>query len=255
MTFRIISVLIVAFHFISTNAQTNRVVLKTSNLTEQNYIKADDFYLTHYIYLDLFLRESLLLDATKDEVLKVINSIKKYSSAENPLVFEITKTENIKYKITVVIIEKDDKEILVFFTNWNPQLKEFEDAITDDSYTRWYYLNGDKLTYRKSVSKEIDYEIIEGARLANAYLFDELGDNDALIENLISNIDKDDTIENYLYAMIVKLKYYVFKRDKTKVDNIIETLNDKFEENKDNLSVRGLQSAFETTLFQIELMK
>jgi hypothetical protein len=236
-------------------AQVNRVMTNSENLKEVNYLKSDDFYLTHYLYIDLFLRENLLLDATKEEVVSVLSLIKKHSNAENPLEIVINKTNDIKYKITVVLIKNEKEEILALYTNWNPVLKKFEEKITDDSYTRWYFLNDKKFTYRKDMSKEKDYQSMKKSSLANVYLFDELDENDSEIENLFKSKNSSDDIEEDLYFELVMLKYFIFKRNQSKADEIIKSLNIKFEQNKEERKIKGLEHAFKTTLFQIELMK
>ena len=77
--------------------------------------------------------------------------------------------EKFKEWILNYSIELEGKEeILALYTNWNPVLKKFEEKITDDSYTRWYFLNDKKFTYRKDMSKEKDYQSLKKSSLANA---------------------------------------------------------------------------------------
>src|SRR5690554_4267048 len=97
-----LTILILFFSIIG-NAQTNRIKVKNENLTDENYLKVDDFYLTHYLYIDLFLRENLLPDAKLEEVSTVINAIKKYVSIENPLVIEVEKPNNNNYLIAIML--------------------------------------------------------------------------------------------------------------------------------------------------------
>ena len=254
MNKKLIALILIIFINYQGKAQTNRVLTNSRNLKEVNYLKADDFYLTHYLYIDLFLRENLLLDATKEEVTTVINLIKKYSNAENPFEIVINKSEDVKYKITVVLIKKGKEEILALYTNWNPVLKKFEEKITDDSYTRWYFLNDKKFTYRKDMSTEKDYQNMDKSSLANAYLFDELVENDLEIENLFKSRNSQNEIEEDLYFELVMLKYFIFKRNKTKIDEVIKSLEIQFEQNKEESKIKGLEHAFKTTLFQIEIM-
>lgn len=254
MNSKIITLIFLTIVNFQVKAQVNRVLTDSGNLKEVNYLKADDFYLTHHLYIDLFLRENLLSDATKDEVMSVINQIKKYSNTEKPLEIIIKKSQDVEYKITVVIIKKESEEILALYTNWNPVLKKFEEKITDDSYTRWYFLNGNKITYRKDLSTEKNYQDMKKSSLANAYLFDELMENDSEIENLFKNRNHNDDIEENLYFELVMLKYFIFKRDDTKFNEIIKSLERKFEQNKEERKTKGLEHAFKTTLFQIELM-
>ena len=254
MNNKLIALILIIFINSQGKAQINRVLTNSENLKEVNYLKADDFYLTHHLYIDLFLRENLLLDATKEEVISVLNLIKKHSNAENPLEIVINKSEDVKYKITVVLIKKEKEEILALYTNWNPVLKKFEEKITDDSYTRWYFLNDKKFTYRKDMSKEKDYQNLKKSSLANAYLFDELEENDSEIENLFKSKNSSDDIEEEVYFELVMLKYFIFKRNQSKTDEITKSLKIKFEKNKEERKIKGLEHAFKTTLFQIELM-
>lgn len=73
MNSKIITLIFLIIVNFQVKAQVNRVLTDSGNLKEVNYLKADDFYLTHHLYIDLFLRENLLSDATKDEVMSVIN--------------------------------------------------------------------------------------------------------------------------------------------------------------------------------------
>ena len=89
-------------------------------------------------------------------------------------------------------MKKDDgTEMLIAFTNWSVEKQKFEEEIKieNDSYTRWYFLNGTKMTYRKDMSEQNDYSIMSNTALANAYLFDELSENDSKI---ILHINKHD---------------------------------------------------------------
>lgn len=235
-------------------AQTSRVLTDSDKLQSVNYLRADDFYLTHHLYIDLFLRESLLLDATKEEVLSVIELIKRHTSFDRPFVIVIQKSEVIVYKITVVLIKKEEEEILALYTNWNPILKKFEETITDDSYTRWYFLNDKKMTYSRDMSTEKDYQNLDKSALANAYLFDELVENDSEIENLFATRSENDSLEEALYFQLVMLKYFIYQRHQPQIDDIIRSLKIIFEQHKSEQKIRGLAHAFHTTLFQIELM-
>lgn len=249
--------LIISLFCISINAQPNRVKIKKDNLKESNYLKVDDFYLTHYLYLDLFLRENLLVDAKLEEVSNVVESIKKYVSKENPLVIEIEKEEKPNYFIVASIGEKDHDELLIFHTNWNLQLKKFDGGVNDDSYTRWYFLNHDKMTYRKDMSSEKNYSTLSNSDAANAYLFDEIKDNDNQIVESINEALKIDNLsfEENLTAQLILLKYYIFSRDEVNRNEKIDYIKSQFKNAPENLHLKGLETAFKATMFQIELMK
>jgi hypothetical protein len=73
-------------------AQSEKINIKTDHLTEANYLKMDDFYLTHYLYIDLFLRENLFPEANTEDVSSIIKALKKYVSIDNKLEIEIEKT-------------------------------------------------------------------------------------------------------------------------------------------------------------------
>ncbi len=205
---KILFPIIILFFHLSINAQTNRIYVKSENLKETNYLKIDDFYLTHYLYIDLFLRENLLPDAQPEEVSTVINAIKKYVSEENSLVIEIEKTNGNNYLIAIMLAKKENDELLICYTNWNPNLKIFEDGVKDESYTRWYFLNQNKMTYRNDLSSAKDYYKLNSIDLSNAYLFDELENNDLEIEKLIIESTKNEnlTTENQIMGQLILLK-------------------------------------------------
>jgi len=257
---KIISLLLIAIFTTFGYAQSEKINIKTDQLVEVNYLKMDDFYLTHYLYIDLFLRENLFPEATPEDVLSIINALKKYVSVENKLEVEIEKPGKRNYLIRFAILKKDDgTELLIAFTNWSVNKKKFEKEIKieNDSYTRWYFLNGNKMTYRKDMSNENDYSIMNKSDLANSYLFDELTGNDSEIKTTIEEHLKqsDLSISDKIMANLILLKYLIFKKENTNVAKQTEYLNELFEKNKSDTDLRGLQAAFNATKFQIELSK
>lgn len=241
-------------------SQSEKIRIKTSNLTEANYLKMDDFYLTHYLYIDLFLRENLFPNASPDEVSSILKAVKKYVSVENKLDIEIEKPGKRNYLIRFAVLKKDDgTELLIAFTNWSVQKKEFEKEIKieNDSYTRWYYLNGNKMTYRKDMSNQNDYSSMSKSDLANAYLFDELLENDSEIKKVIKEVlnPSDLNMSDKIMANLILLKYQIFKKENDNVVKQTEYLTELFEKNQSESDLRGLQMAFDATKFQIELMR
>lgn len=256
-------IFIVLFLTLFTNigySQSKKIKIKTDNLTESNYLKIDDFYLTHYLYIDLFLREDLFPDATLEDVSSILKAIKKYVSIENKLDIEIEKPDKSNYLIRIVVFKKDDgTELLIAFTNWSTKKRKFEKEIKmeNDSYTRWYYLNGNKMTYRKDMSNQNDYFNISKSDLANVYLFDELPENDSKIKSTIDEILKENnlSISNNIMANLLLLKYYIFQRNNSGINKQTEYLEKLFKTNKSETDLEGLKTAFNTTKNQIELME
>ena len=241
-------------------SQSNKINIKTEHLTEANYLNMDDFYLTHYLYIDLFLRENLFPEADPEDVSFILKALKKYVSVENKLDVEIEKPGKRNYLIRFAILKKDDgTELLIAFTNWSVKKKEFEKdiKIENDSYTRWYFLNGNKMTYRKDMSNKNDYSSMNKSDLANAYLFDELTENDSEIKNTIDDYlnHSDLSVPDKITANLILLKYQIFKKENDNVTKQTKYLNELFEENKSESNLKGLQVAFDVTKYQIELMK
>lgn len=241
-------------------AQSEKINIKTEHLTEANYLQMDDFYLTHYLYIDLFLRENLFPEANSEDVSSILKALKKYASIENKLDVEIEKPGKRNYLIRFAILKKEDgTELLIAFTNWSVKKKEFEKEIKmeNDSYTRWYFLNGNKMTYRKDMSDQNDYSTMNKSDLANAYLFDELSENDSEIESTIAEYlnQNDITVSDKIMANLILLKYQIFKKESDNVAKQTEHLTELFEQNKSESNLRGLQVAFDATKYQIELMK
>ena len=218
----------------------------------------DDFYLTHYLYIDLFLRENLFPEANAENVSSILKALKKYVSVDNKLDIEIEKPGKRNYLIRFAILKKDDgTELLIAFTNWSVKKKEFEKDIKmeNDSYTRWYFLNGNKMTYRKDMSNQNDYSSMTKSDLANAYLFDELTENDTKIKSTLDEIlnESDLGVSDKIMANLLLLKYQIFQKNNDKVTKQTEYLNELFETNKTEPNLRGLKMAFDATKFQIEL--
>lgn len=238
--------------------QSNKINIKTDNLPIANYLQMDDFYLTHYLYIDLFLRENLFPSATAEDVNKVLNAIKTYVSDKNTLEIEIDKPGKRNYIIKMAVLKKEDgTELLIAFTNWNVREKIFEKEIKmeNDSYTRWYFLNNDKMTYRKDMSDQNDYENASKVDLANAYLLDEIKDNDSMVDETLEDILSNDNLseEENIMANLILLKNEIFKRNKSGIADQVDILDNLFE----NAMLRhgGLIAAFNATKFQIDLMQ
>ena len=241
-------------------AQSEKINIKSDHLTEANYLKMDDFYLTHYLYIDLFLRENLFPEVKPEDVSSIVKALKKYVSVENKLDIEIEKSGKRNYLIRFAILKKEDgTELLIAFTNWSVKKKEFEKEIKleNNSYTRWYFLNGNKMTYRKDMSDQNDYSKMNKSDLANAYLFGELTDNDSQIETRIDEYlnQSDLNTSDEIMAHLILLKYHIFKNDNEKVSKQTEYIMHLFEKHKSEPNLKGLQMAFDATKFQIELMK
>ena len=259
MNRKIITLLLLAIFTNFGYSQSHKINIKTEHLTEANYLKIDDFYLTHYLYIDLFLRENLFPEASPEDVSSILKALKKYVSVENKLDIEIEKPGKQNYLIRFAILKKDDgTELLIAFTNWTVKKKAFEKEIKmeNDSYTRWYFLNGNKMTYRKDMSDQNDYSTMNKSDLANAYLFDELSENDSEIESTIAEYlnQSDISISDKIMANLILLKYQIFKKENDNVTKQTEHLTELFEQNKSEPNLRGLQVAFDATKYQIELM-
>lgn len=241
-------------------AQSEKIKIKTDHLKESNYLKMDDFYLTHYLYIDLFLREDLFLEVSPEDVSSILKAMKKYVSIENKLDVEIEKPGERNYLIRFAILKKDDgTELLIAFTNWSVKKRLFEEEIKIeyDCYTRWYYLNGNKMTYRKDMSHKNDYSNMNKIDLADAYMFDELTENDSKIKKTINDAikEKNISLEDYIMANLVLLKYQISQREHRKIIKQVNYLNELIETNKSETHLKGLEAAFNATKFQIELMK
>ena len=257
---KIITLLLLVIFINFGYSQSEKIKIKTDNLAESNYLKMDDFYLTHYLYIDLFLRENLFPKASPDDVSSILKAMKKYVSVENKLDIEIEKPVKRNYLIRFAILKKNDgTELLIASTNWSVMKKEFEKEIKieNDSYTRWYFLNENKMTYRKDMSNQNDYSSMNKSDLANAYLFDELSNNDSEIKNTIDEVlnQSDLSVSDKIMANLILLKYEIFQKKNNNVIKQTEYLTELFEKNKSEFNLRGLQAAFNATKFQIEIMK
>jgi hypothetical protein len=241
-------------------SQSDKIKIKTDHLTEANYLQIDDFYLTHYIYIDLFLRENLFPEADHEDVSSILGALKKYVSVENKLDVEIVKPRENNYLIRFVILKQDDgTELLIAFTNWTVNKRAFEKDIKleNDSYTRWYFLNGNKMTYRKDMSNQNDYSNMNKSDLANAYLFDELSDNDSEIKTTIDEYlnQGDLSISDKIMANLILLKYQMFQREDSNITEQTKYVSELFETDNSGTNLKGLQVAFDATRFQIALMQ
>ena len=127
----------------------------------------------------------------------------------------------------------------------------------NDSYTRWYFLNGNKMTYRKDMSDQSDYSTMNKSDLANAYLFDEISENDSEIKNTIDEYlnQSELSVSDKIMANLILLKYQIFQKENDNVTKQTEYVTELFEKNKSESNLRGLQAAFNATKFQIELSK
>ena len=238
-------------------AQKSPVKIYTDGLKEMNYLKADDFYLTHHLYLDLFLRENLFPEATPDEIIPILKAIKKYVGIDQPLYIEVEKPGETNYLIKIVVVKTETAELLIAVTNWNLVQRKFENKDGDNHYVRWYFLNDDKMTYRKDISTENDYSKMGKIDLANAYLFDELVKNDTLIEPVLDEVLQKKSLElsDEVYARLVLLKYYMYKRNDDKIDEEVKFLKAELTPEQEQPDMKAWKSAFNVTLNQRELME
>ncbi|MBU2940539.1 hypothetical protein KO494_13405 [Lacinutrix sp. C3R15] len=241
-------------------AQSDKIKIKSDKLKEINYLKMDDFYTTHHLYIDLFLRENLFPTATTADVSAILKAIKKYVSVDTPLEIEIEKPGKRNYLIKMSVLKKEDgTELLIAFTNWNSRERKFEKEIKleNDSYTRWYFLKDNKMTYRKDMSDEKAYSKMTKTDLANAYLFDELYENDSKIKDILNaNLKESDlSTSDTIATNLILLKYLIFKRDTYNILKQKEHLHQLFEANKNDMTLKGLEMAFHATKFQIALMQ
>ena len=134
---------------------------------------------------------------------------------------------------------------------------EKEIKMENDSYTRWYFLNRNKMIYRKDMSDQNDYASINKSDLANAYLFDELPENDAKIKIAIDAAlkEKDINLSDEIMGNLILLKYLIFQRDTDNIEKQTKHLNSLFEIGALESNLKGLEVAFNATKFQIALMK
>lgn len=259
MYYKTLTILLLFLSIYSGNTQSSKINIKSDRMTETNYLQMDDFYLTHYLYIDLFLRESLFVNANVEEVSNILEAIKKFVSEGHPLEIEIEKPGKNNYRIKMVVFKKDDnEELLIAFTNWNPNKKIFEKEfdIKSNNYTRWYFLNDSKMTYRKDMSDQNNYSEMKENDLANAYLFDEVIENDEKIKPIIDKLltMEDLEVKDKVEAHLILLKYYILKGETERITEEVDYLKQEFALNFSS-DLKGLKMAFEATEFQIELMK
>lgn len=112
------------------------------------------------------------------------------------------------------------------------------------------------MTYRKDMSNQNDYSSMTKSDLANAYLFDELPENDIKIKSTIDEVlnQSDLGLSDKIMANLILLKYQISQKDNDNVVGQVEYLSTLFESNTSESNLRGLESAFNATKFQIELM-
>jgi len=238
------------------SGQSNNVEYFTNNNAKNEYLKADNFYLTHYLYLDLFLREDLYTEANADEVAYILSLIKNYSSIEHPLDIVIKLNKKNTYKLRIKIVEKDGEVLFIVFTNYNLQTKKFDKEITGESYTRWYFLNGSKMTYRKDMSRENDYKTMNDIDLANSYLFDEIAENDNQVENTVQKGIKSEEDKFQIFiGDLIKLKNSIYQDDLEKTKTLISQIETEIKSNNSEKRIASVQSMLDVTKFQIELIK
>jgi hypothetical protein len=107
------------------------------------------------------------------------------------------------------------------------------------------------------MSNEKDYSNMTKSDVANAYLFDELSENDSDIKSTIDEVlnESDLSVSDHIMANLMLLKYHIFQKDNDNLVKQTEYLNELFETNNSEPNLRGLKMAFDATKFQIKLMK
>ena len=107
------------------------------------------------------------------------------------------------------------------------------------------------------MSDQSDYSTMNKSDLANAYLFDEISENDSEIKNVIDEYlsQSELSVSDKIMANLILLKYQIFQKENDNVTKQTEYVTELFEKNKSESNLRGLQAAFNATKFQIELSK
>ncbi len=241
------------------HSQVAEISIDTGNLKVANYLKASDFYLTHYLYIDLFLRENLYHEATTAEVAAILSALKRYVSVDNKLDIRVTQPGKEDYLIRFAIMQPaKNTEMLIAFTNWNVKNRRFGRSINleDDPYVRWYFLNGDKATYRKDMAAQQNYAGLDSLELANAFLFDEVEENDLKVQDLLTGVlqNKNLDYQDKIMAHLILLKYYLLMQEGDKVEAQASHISYLFTEAEASLDLRALKMAYEATKIQVELM-
>ena len=239
----------------------NQIQFTVSNSARSNIYQIDEFFFVHQLFADAFFMTDLHKQLSKDEMLKILDEILYKISSDNKVGVLVKQPTGADAKLVFFIKENTpDGTMLAMMTNFNPETRKYTKELDNKkSLTRWYFIKGKKLVYRKdlfSKEEENKRKKIGVNETIDFYLFDDNNENDSLIKPLIDGeiLDKSSSTENKLYAKLYLGEYFLSHYDFESAQKAISDLKDYFENYKQNLT-NGFQTIITMAEVEFELTK
>ncbi len=240
----------------------DRIKIYSENKESRNYYEISEFYFVHQVFADAFFMTDLYKQLDYDEMANILKTVLFKIDNENKVNVTIAQEKGPEGKLAFFVKEgTKNGTLLAMMTNFNSQKRKFTKKIDEqNSIARWYFIEGDKLVYRK----DLYYEKLENEKkqgeayeLIDFYLFDNNKENDSKVKGLIDDILNNDSSSNIdiLYAKLYLGEFYLLNGELENAQKSVSELKDYFKKYKDNGIPHQYSLITNMAETELELMK
>ena len=243
---KIISYFILILICLSSNAQ-DKFKIYRENQESVHELGINKYAFIHHLCPDSFFMMELHNMLDYEEMASILRQVYNGVTDQDMVRVVFEQTEPAPGKI--VYFTKDDEQrgtMFIMLTNFNNSTRSFDvDPDPKDQLARWYFINGDRLVYRKDLySKETEkskLDYINDYEIIRYYLFDDNLDNDKLIKPLINKIlEGPSDVTSKYFAKIYLVQYHLMNNEMTIAEQELEKLDEFFFANSFTLSGKGI---------------
>jgi hypothetical protein len=208
-------------------------IIPGENISEGAF-SLNRYLFVHRLYMDIFSGFGLIEKISTKDKIKILSFFEHYLSKEIPIFLYIGNFQNQKgLMLALRVVQIKDRSIMVINSNVDLKTRELlpPGDFPETTYTRLNLIKGEKVIgsndlYDGEKEKKLlaDQSDVAAAKnnLADMYLFDEIQDNDGMVEKLL--LDAITSFKNTAGRFVAKLtlaQYYLFINKPEKVETII----------------------------------
>lgn len=192
--------------------------------------KANNFYSTYYIYMNVIRALEIDKRLTSDEISQVISKMivnLKENGLAQLTVSGYPGAEDLRVTLSTSYDKKNNKPILLLVSNYDPAKKVVVkgDAL-NNAYGTYYFLIRDKLVkYQLIVNAEEKKQAAKKSTndLADYYLLDGDSDNDAKGKELLVNgLKKEKNVAERFMMDLTLSEYYLLEKNTREAKKVLE---------------------------------
>ena len=228
--------------------------------SDANYLsKIGDFYFVHHTFADAFFMTDLYKQLSYDQMVMILKAVNGGVTQKDKVTIIVDQESEPEARLVFFIKNHPENgETLIMMTNFNTQTRKFTANLdAENSLTRWYFIRGDKLVYRKdlfSKSEERKKKKQAPHKLIDYYLLDDNRENDAKVKPLIDDLIKSDAnSKEILYGKLYLGEYWLQKGDMEKAGQSVEDLADYFNSQSD--IPKGFKLIVDMATAEFEILK